>query len=52
MVISSSKFFLKLLKHVNDQSFSALLDEMDSKSDFFVCPGIKDGYLGVQNDLK
>ena len=46
--------FLKTLfeGHVNDQSFSTYLDQMTERSDFSVCPGIKQGYLEVKDSLK
>ena len=48
--------FLKTLfeGHVNDQSFSTVtyLDQMTERSDFSVCPGIKQGYLEVKDSLK
>ena len=37
---------------MNDQSFRTHLDPVKGSSDFSVCPGIKQGYLEVKNDLK
>ena len=46
--------FLKTLfeGHVNYQSFSTYLDQMTERSDFSVCPEIKQSYLEVKYSLK